>query len=159
MIASNTSGTPFPSFALISKASLASSCKISEIECLVPSTSALARSILLITGIIVRLLAIARFTLAIVWAWTPCVASTSKSAPFARRQTTRHFIGKVDVTGRIDQMQGIGLPILGLIPDRNRVGLDRDPAFTLQVHCVENLVFRFSGRDCASSFQKPVSEG
>ena len=78
---------------------------------------------------------------------------------FAGRQTARDFIGKVDVTRRIDQMQGIRLPILGLIPDRDRVGLDRDPAFTLQVHRVENLVFRFSGRDCASGFQEPVSEG
>ena len=77
----------------------------------------------------------------------------------AGRQTARHFISKVDMARRIDQMQGIGLPILGLIPDCHRMGLDRDPAFTLQVHRVENLVFRFSGRDCASSFQKPVSEG
>ena len=141
MTASNTSGTPFPSFALIGSASVASSISISEIDCLVPSRSALARSILLMTGMIVRLLAIARFTLAIVWACTPCVASTSKRRAFAGRQTARDFIGKVDVTRRIDQMQGIRLPILGLIPNRDRVGLDRDSAFTLQVHRVENLVF------------------
>ena len=41
---------------------------------------------------------------------------------FASRQTARDFIGKVDVTRRIDQMQGIRLPILGLIPNRDRVG-------------------------------------
>ena len=63
------------------------------------------------------------------------------------------------MTRRIDQMQGIRLPILGLITDRDRMGFDRDPAFTLQVHRVENLVFRFSGRDSACDFQEPVSEG
>jgi len=31
---------------------------------------------------------------------------------FAGRQTARDFIGKVDVTRRIDQMQRIGLPSL-----------------------------------------------
>jgi hypothetical protein len=56
-------------------------------------------------------------------------------------------------------MQGIRLPVLGQIPDRDRVGLDRDPAFPLQVHRVENLFFRFSGRNSARGFQKPVSEG
>ena len=39
------------------------------------------------------------------------------------------------------------------------MGLDRDPAFTLQIHRVENLVFRLSGRDSASGFEEPVSEG
>ena len=87
------------------------------------------------------------------------MASTSKSAPSQAAKLRENFIGKVDVTRRIDQMQGIRLPILGLIPDRDRVGLDRDPAFTLQVHRVENLVFRFSGRDSARGFQEPVSEG
>ena len=54
MIASNTSGTPLPSLALMGRASVASSCSTSEIDCFVPSTSELARSILLMTGIIVR---------------------------------------------------------------------------------------------------------
>lgn len=81
MTASRTSGTPLPSLALIGMASLASSVNTSEIECFVPSTSALDRSILLMTGIIVNLLASAKFTLAIVWACTPWVASTNKRAP------------------------------------------------------------------------------
>ena len=70
---------------------------------------------------------------------------------FTGRQTARDFIGKIDVTRRIDQVQRVRLPVLGLVPDRDRVGLDRDSTFTLQVHRVENLVFRFSGRDWAST--------
>ena len=71
---------------------------------------------------------------------------------------SRDFIGKVDVTRRIDQMQGVRLPILGPVPNRDRMGLDRDPAFPLQVHRVENLVFGFSGRNSTRGFEEPVSE-
>ena len=42
---------------------------------------ALGRSTLLITGIIVRLLSIARYVLLTVCASTPCAASTSNNAP------------------------------------------------------------------------------
>ena len=45
------------------------------------STSALGRSILLITGIIFKLLSKARYKLARVWASIPCAASTTNNAP------------------------------------------------------------------------------
>ena len=159
MIASKTSGTPFPSFALIGRASLASSCRISAIDCLVPSTIG-ARQIDLIDDRNDRqVIGHRQVHVGNRLGLYALCGIDEQERSFARRQTARHFIGEVDVTRRIDQMQGVGLPVLGLIPDRDRVSLDRDPALTLQVHRVENLVFRLSGRDCASSFQKPVSEG
>ena len=45
------------------------------------STSAFGRSILLITGIIVKLLSSAKNKLASVWASIPCAASTTNIAP------------------------------------------------------------------------------
>ena len=130
-----------------------------EIECLVPSTSALARSILLMTGMIVRLLAIAKIHIGNRLRLHALRGIDEQERAFASRQAPRDFIGKVDVARRIDQMQGIRLPILGLIPNGHCMGFDRDAAFTLQVHRIKDLVFCFSGSDCASGFQEPVSEG
>ena len=70
-----------PSFALTHGASWASSPIISSISFLAVSVSALGKSILLITGTISRLLSIAKYAFASVWASTPCVASTIKIAP------------------------------------------------------------------------------
>src|SRR5574341_545417 len=56
-------------------------------------------------------------------------------------------------------MQGVGLSVLRLIPDRHRVGLDRDATFTLKIHRVENLFFGLSGGDSTRGFEEPVSEG
>jgi hypothetical protein len=49
-------------------------------------------------------------------------------------------------------MQGIRLPILSLVPDGHCMGFDRNATFPLEVHGIEDLVFRLSGSDCASSF-------
>ena len=79
--------------------------------------------------------------------------------PLASRQASRDFIGKIDVAGRIDQVQGVRLPVFGFVPDRHGMGLDSDSPLTLQIHGVEDLVFGLSGRDCACGFEEPVSEG
>lgn len=60
---------------------------------------------------------------------------------------------------RIDQMQRIGLPVLGLVPDRHCMGLDRNATFPFEIHGIEDLIFGLSGSNCASSFEEPVSEG
>ena len=159
MIASNTSGTPFPSLALIGRASVG--IKLQHLRNrMFRALDIRTRQIDLIddrdNGEVVghRQVHIGnRLGL------HPLCRIDQQERPFAGRQTARHFIGKIDVPRRIDQMQGIRLPVLGLIPDRHCVGLDRNAAFTLQVHGIENLVFRLSGSDCASSFQEPVSEG
>ena len=77
----------------------------------------------------------------------------------AGRKAPRDLIGKVDVPRRIDQVQGVGVPVTGLVTDRHRMGLDGDPPLTLQIHRIENLVFGLSGRHSASGFEEPVSEG
>ncbi len=68
------------------------------------------------------------------------------------RQATGDFIGKIDMPRRIDQMQGIRLPILSLVPDGHCMGLDRNATFPLEIHGIEDLFFRLSSSDCASSF-------
>src|SRR4029079_18684793 len=54
---------------------------------------------------------------------------------FARLQGTRHLVGEIDVTGRIDQVQLVALPL-----DAYGLRLDRDPALAFEVHRVEHLL-------------------
>eukprot|EP00964_Phaeocystis_antarctica_P059216 scaffold35161_cov64-Phaeocystis_antarctica.AAC.8 len=62
-------------------ASVQSRSSVDSISCAVASTSEPGRSILLSTGSTVSSLASASCTLAMVWASTPCDASTTNSAP------------------------------------------------------------------------------
>jgi hypothetical protein len=39
------------------------------------------------------------------------------------------------------------------------VGLDGDPAFSLQIHRIENLVFELARGDRAGLFEEPVRQG
>ncbi len=67
--------------------------------------SAFGRSILLMTGMIVSPCLCARCTLATVCASTPCAASTINKRAFTRGQRARDFVGKIDVPGRIDEIE------------------------------------------------------
>ena len=57
----------------------------------------------------------------------------------ARRQRPRHLVAEVDVAGRVDQVEDVGLAVLGGVVQPHRVGLDRDAALALEVHAVEHL--------------------
>ena len=81
IIASITWSIFFPVLADIKIASLASIPITFSISSFTLSGSEAGRSILLIIGTISKLCSSAKYTLANVWAWIPCVASTNKSAP------------------------------------------------------------------------------
>jgi len=74
-------------------------------------------------------------------------------------EAARNLVGEVDVAGSVDQVQGVGVPVLGLVADRHRMGLNRDPSLPFQIHGIQNLVLGLPGRDGASGFEEPVSEG
>jgi hypothetical protein len=57
----------------------------------------------------------------------------------AGRQRPGHLVGEVDVAGRVDQVEVIGLAVGGRVLDANRLSLDRDPPLPLQIHRVEDL--------------------
>ncbi len=69
---------------------------------------------------------------------------------FARGQAARHFIGEVDVTGRVHQVELIGLAVLVAIVEAHGLRLDRDAALALDVHRVEDLLFHFPVGDVAA---------
>ena len=63
--------------------------------------------------------------------------------PFAGRQAARNLVMEVDVAGGVDQVQLVDLAVERVI-DRDRPGLDGDPALALQVHVVEQLLAKLA---------------
>ena len=63
--------------------------------------------------------------------------------PFAAGQRARDFVVKIDVAGRVDQVQLVLLAVV-LVVHRDGAGLDRDAALPLQVHVVEQLVLHLA---------------
>ncbi len=58
----------------------------------------------------------------------------------ARGQRARHLVGKVHMAGGVDQVERIGVAILGLIGHAHGLRLDGDAALALQIHVVQHLL-------------------
>ena len=63
---------------------------------------------------------------------------------FARPQRTGHFIVEVDVPRRVDEVQLIRLAVGRFVAQGDGAGLDRNAAFPLQLHVVEQLFGHFT---------------
>ena len=88
IIASINSFIPSPVLALVKSISSSSNPRVSMSSFFTFGTSAFGRSILLITGIIVKSFSKAKYILASVWASIPWAASTTRTAP---SQAARHL--------------------------------------------------------------------
>jgi hypothetical protein len=69
------------------------------------------------------------------------------------------LVGEVDMAGRVDQVQAVGLAVLRLVLEANGAGLDRDPLLALEVHGVEDLARHLPGVDRVRRLEEPVGEG
>ena len=77
----------------------------------------------------------------------------------ARRQRPRNLIVEVDVTRRVDQVEGVSLAVVGLIAQLDRARLDRDAALALKVHRVEDLLLHLAALDRVAFLEQTVGEG
>ena len=64
----------------------------------------------------------------------PLAGVDDQQRALARRQRARHFVGEVDVAGRVHQIEDVGLAVLGLVFEAHRLRLDGDAALALDVH-------------------------
>jgi hypothetical protein len=77
----------------------------------------------------------------------------------ARGQRAAHLVGEVDVAGRVDEVQLVGLAVARLVEDAHRLSLDRDPALALEVHRVEHLRAHRAGVDRVRHLEDAVGQG
>ena len=78
--------------------------------------------------------------------------------PFAGGERSRHFVRKIDVPGRIDQVEDVDLPVVGLVGQADGVGLDGDAPLALEVHRVEDLRLHLARLQRAGDLEKAIGE-
>jgi hypothetical protein len=77
---------------------------------------------------------------------------------FARTQAARHFVGKIHVAGRVNEVQLVSLAVARRIKHRDRMRLDGDAALALQIHCIKQLIRHVARGNRAGAMQQPVGK-
>ena len=77
---------------------------------------------------------------------------------FARLQRLEHLVVEVDVPGRVDQVELVGLPVVGLVVHGHGARLDRDAALALELHVVEELRLHLPLLDGSGQLDQAVGE-
>ncbi|KAG1259707.1 hypothetical protein G6F66_014472 [Rhizopus arrhizus] len=73
-------------------------------------------------------------------------------------QRAADFIGEVDVARGIDEVQVVGLPVLGQVRQRHRLRLDRDATLALDRVGVEHLRFHLTGLQATAELDDAVGQ-
>jgi hypothetical protein len=77
---------------------------------------------------------------------------------FASGKRAGDLVGKINVSGRVDQIQLVSVSVFGLIMQANAFRFDGDAALAFQVHGVEHLLVHFALRQCAGHFEQAVGK-
>ena len=77
---------------------------------------------------------------------------------FAGGERARDFVGEIDVAGRVDQVELVGLAVLRGVHHADGVGLDGDAALAFEVHGVEHLGLHFAGGEGSGELEQAVGE-
>ena len=77
---------------------------------------------------------------------------------FTGREAPGNLVGKIDVSGGIDQIQRERPSVRRIVGHADRVGLDRDAPLPLQVEIIEHLGTHLQGRYGARHLQQPIRQ-
>ena len=77
---------------------------------------------------------------------------------FASGERATDLIGKVDMAGRVHQVQDIGFAILRGIIEPDGLRFDGDPAFALDIHRIQHLLDHFAFGQPAGELNQPVGQ-
>ena len=74
----------------------------------------------------------------------------------ARGERAGDLVGEVDVARRVDEVELVGLTVVGVVHDADGVGLDGDAALALDIHGVEQLRLHVALLDGAGELEDAV---
>ena len=74
-------------------------------------------------------------------------------------QRTGNLIVEVHVTGGVDQIQGVALPVGGGVVQPDRAGFDGDAPLPLQIHIVQKLALHLALLHRPAQLNEPVGQG
>ena len=78
--------------------------------------------------------------------------------PFAGTDRPAHLVGKVHVSGRINQVEPVFAAVRGGIGNRHRLAFDRDAPLPLNIHGVQYLILKVAVFHQARFLDKPVGQ-
>src|SRR6266481_8540312 len=81
-----------------------------------------------------------------------------QDSAFTRRQTPGDLVREIHMTGCVQKIESIALPIFSLILHRHGMGLDGDSAFTFEIHRIEQLILLIPFFDRAGGLQQTIRE-
>ena len=78
---------------------------------------------------------------------------------FTGRDRAAHFVGEVNVTGRINEIEDVLFPVGGVyISHLDSMALDGDATLALQIHIIQGLILHLAFADGIGIFQQPVGK-
>ena len=89
----------------------------------------------------------------------PLGAVDNQKRPLNSAHGARYFIGKIDVTGGVDQVKHICLAVLRHIINAHSVGLNSDAALALDIHAIQHLRLHVPFGDGVCLLDQTVSKG
>ena len=81
-----------------------------------------------------------------------------QNGSFTSGQRAGHLIVEVHMARGIDQVEGIGFPILGLVIEPHGPGFDGNAPLPLQIHVVQQLVFHLPVGNSVTGLHQPVGQ-
>ena len=78
---------------------------------------------------------------------------------FAGTQTAADFVGEVNVSRSVNEVEFISIAVAGIELHAYRMGFYGDAAFPFQIHTVQQLFLQIPFGDGLGNFQHPVGEG
>ena len=82
-----------------------------------------------------------------------------QDGPVAGRQAPGHFIIKIHMSRRVDQVENVLISILRLVDRAHGLGLDGDAPLPLQIHVVQNLLLHLPAGKEPCLFNNSVCQG
>ena len=73
-------------------------------------------------------------------------------------QRPADLVVEVHMARRVDQVQGVSLPVIGGIENTHGTGFNGDAALAFQVHIVQQLVLHLALRNGVALLQQPVRQ-
>ncbi len=88
----------------------------------------------------------------------PLAGVDDQERAFAGGEAAVHFVSKVDVPGRVDQVEDVVLAVARMVVEPDRLGLDGDAALALDIHGIEHLLApqHLAIREAAGALNEPV---
>src|SRR3972149_6682146 len=89
----------------------------------------------------------------------PLSGIDDQEGPLASAQGPGDLVGEIDMSRRVNQVEEVRCPLPRLIPQPDRLGLDGDSPFPLQVHLVQALLPHLRRRHGPGILQESIGQG